>query len=78
MNIYLDGQKVASTSKTGEVATDNGVDAWIGGNPGNASTRPWDGLLDEVALLDKALSQEQLQALYESQVSTVEIVEWND
>lgn len=78
MKIYLDGQKVASTSKTGDIATEDSVDAWIGGNPENANARPWPGLLDEVAILDKPLSQEQLQALYKSRVATVEIVEWHE
>lgn len=78
MKIYLDGQQVASTSKAGDIATDDSVNTWIGDNPMNANIRPWPGLLDEVAILDKPLSQEQLQALYESQVSTVEIVEWHE
>ncbi len=78
MKIYLDGKIVASTPKTGTIPIDGTVDAWMSGNPDNASVRPWDGLLDEVAVLDKALSQEQLQALYETQMATVEIVEWNE
>ena len=63
MRLYLDGSPVGSTSKSGALSLDPAVPVWIGGSPGGASERPWDGILDEVRIYDRALTQPEIQAL---------------
>jgi len=61
--LYLNGAQVGSTGKSGSLSTNSGVSVWIGGNPPEGSARPWDGLLDEVRIYDRALSAGEIQAL---------------
>ncbi len=63
MLLYLNGTQVGSTGKSGSLSTNSGVSVWIGGNPPEGSARPWDGLLDEVRIYDRALSAGEIQAL---------------
>ena len=63
MLLYLNGALVGSTGKSGSLSTNSGVSVWIGGNPPEGSARPWDGLLDEVRIYDRALSAGEIQAL---------------
>jgi len=63
MLLYLNGAQVGSTGKSGSLSTNSGVSVWIGGNPPEGSARPWDGLLDEVRIYDRALSAGEIQAL---------------
>lgn len=78
MKLYVNGNEVATTPQIGEVVQDDTVPAWIGDNPENPNTRPWPGTLDEAAILDKAVTAEQLQVLYDSRSATLEIVRWHD
>ncbi|MEM6997533.1 MAG: Ig-like domain-containing protein [Patescibacteria group bacterium] len=61
MRLFLDGVEVGSTAKTGALATNSGVDAWIGGNPDGASSRPWEGSIDDVRIWSIARNQSQIQ-----------------
>ena len=36
---------------------------WIGGNPPDAYAKPWDGLIDEVRIYDRALTAAEILAL---------------
>jgi hypothetical protein len=63
MRLYLDGLEVGSTAKTGEVANQGDVSAWIGGNPGDPTGKTWDGLIDEVRLYNRPLSVSEVQQL---------------
>ena len=63
MLLYLDGVPVGSTSKGGALALDDTVPVWIGGSPGGAGERPWDGVIDDVRIYDRALSQAEIIAL---------------
>ncbi len=63
MRLFLDGVEVGSTAKTGTIAVDPLIDAWIGGNPPSATVRPWDGKLDDVRLYETALSLSDIDAL---------------
>ena len=78
MKLYLDGQEVASRSKSGTIATDDDRDAWIGGCPSNGKPQRWDGAIDEAAIFDKALTAEQLQALYGAQTPGLEMMSWDE
>jgi len=78
MKLYVNGNEVATTPQSGEIVQDDTVPAWIGDNPENPNTRPWPGSLDEAAIFNKALTPEQLQALYDSRSATLEIVKWHD
>lgn len=61
MRLYLNGVLVGSTAKTGAVAS-SAADAWIGDNPPGGG-RAFDGLIDEVRIYSRALTQEELAAL---------------
>ncbi len=55
MKLYKDGLEVGSTSKTGVIDSHSGVPTWIGGNPSGIFDRPFDGLIDDVRIYDRAL-----------------------
>lgn len=59
--IYLDGSPVATASYA-EALTENNLPLFIGTDY-NLISRAWDGLLDEVNIFDRALSQGEVQAL---------------
>jgi len=63
MELFLNGISVGSTSKSGSLSTNPGVGVWIGGNPPLASSKPWDGLIDEVRIYDRALTPGEILAL---------------
>ncbi|MCZ6506569.1 MAG: FG-GAP-like repeat-containing protein, partial [Acidobacteria bacterium] len=63
MILYLDGSPVGSTGKSGALSLDDTVPVWIGGSPGGASEKPWDGILDDVRIYDRALSEAEIQSL---------------
>ena len=63
MRLYLNGNEVGSLSKSGSIATNPNVGAWIGGNPPSATSRPFDGLIDQVRIYDQALTPEQIANL---------------
>ncbi|MEM1182473.1 MAG: PQQ-dependent sugar dehydrogenase [Acidobacteriota bacterium] len=65
MRLFLNGVEVGSLAKTGAVAADPGVDAWIGDQPGGA--RPFDGLIDDVRIYDRALGSSELLGLLTGQ-----------
>ncbi|UCG55129.1 MAG: LamG domain-containing protein, partial [Dehalococcoidia bacterium] len=62
MKIYLNGQLIASASPGGTRDT-NTAPVWMGDNP-NTGQRPFDGIIDEVALFSRALTQEEIENLY--------------
>ena len=67
MRLYKNGLEVGSLAKTGSIDvdpfTDQGV--WIGGNPEVAVSRPWKGLISDVRIYQKALTEEELEAVME-------------
>ena len=65
MLLYLNGDLVGTAGKTGVLTGDSGVPVWIGGNPPDGAARPWNGLLDELRIYDRALSQAEIRALPE-------------
>jgi len=63
MRLYKDGQLVGSTSKSGTISTNSSVPVWIGGNPDDATSMPWDGTIDDVRIYDEALTAAEIQSL---------------
>jgi tetratricopeptide (TPR) repeat protein len=60
MKVYLDGVEVGNLAVTGDVA--KGTSFLLMSSEGE----PLDGLLDEVSIYDWALTQQELQAIYEA------------
>jgi hypothetical protein len=61
MHLYKDGTLVGSTPKSGVVDTDPLVAVAFGDQPGGS--RPFDGVLDELRLYDRALTPEEIAIL---------------
>jgi len=62
MKLYLDANEVGSVEKSGLITTSDAGVA-IGHNPDGAGDPPWDGLIDDVRIYQRALSQADLQNL---------------
>lgn len=64
IRVYLDGDEVGTTSKSGSL--DSGAIASIGlaNQPSGAGDRAFDGRLDEIAVFDKALTTAEIEELY--------------
>jgi hypothetical protein len=78
MLLYQDGVQVGRKTKTGMLDVSSEVDVWIGGNPSGAGDRPWAGRIDEVAILDRALSEKQVKALWSLRRADVNVLEWSE
>jgi len=63
MKIYVDGEEVASTAKSGTINSSNSVHAAIGNQPPGVGDRPFDGKIDEVYLINRALSANEVAEL---------------
>jgi len=63
---YVDGVKGSNNyNKNGDISNDNDR-VWIGGQSTNSSDRPWDGMIDEVKVYNKALTDAEVLDLYNS------------
>ena len=62
MRLFIDGVEVGATGKTGAVATDPTIDAWIGDNPGTGD-QAFDGRVDEFRIHTRAMDATELAAL---------------
>jgi hypothetical protein len=60
MRLYMDGIEVGSVSKKGSITTNSQSSLWIGGNPPNAKSRPWEGWIDYVSLYSYALTKAEI------------------
>jgi hypothetical protein len=56
----MDGIEVGSVSKKGSITTNSQSSLWIGGNPPNAKSRPWEGWIDYVSLYSYALTKAEI------------------
>jgi hypothetical protein len=70
MRIYRDGQLVAEGPKTGTVNVNPEVPAALGNQPLGAGDAPFDGLLDDVRIYNRALSLEEVEALASGEALT--------
>ena len=62
MILYKDGLEVGRIAKTGALATNPAINAWIGNNP--TADKPFDGVIDDVRIYEKALSASEVNSLY--------------
>jgi len=76
MLLYKDGELVGSMPKTGNIATDNTVSAWVGGNPDGAASRPWDGKIDDLRIYSRGLSRDEIVCHYGNNCSLYGL--WGD
>ena len=74
--LYKDSRLVGTGVKLGNIAQDNTVPVWIGGNPDGAASKPFLGTIDEVAMFDKALTASDIDSLYQARQASVELVKW--
>jgi hypothetical protein len=72
MRLYKNGLEVGALAKTGFIGG-AGEGVWIGGNPEVAVSRPWKGLISDVRIYQKALTEEELEAVME--IDSVDAVE---
>ncbi|MHA2428754.1 MAG: LamG domain-containing protein, partial [Candidatus Hermodarchaeia archaeon] len=63
MKIYKDGVLVGDTPKSGNIDSGPTAQVWIGNNPPTDSSKPFDGMIDDVRLYDRALTEEEIQEL---------------
>ncbi|UCG52597.1 MAG: VCBS repeat-containing protein, partial [Candidatus Latescibacterota bacterium] len=70
MRIYKDGVAIDSLAKTGTIDTDPSVVAAIGNQPPGAGSRPFDGLIDDVRIYNRALSASELQSMTRYSLTT--------
>ncbi|MEM7263784.1 MAG: LamG-like jellyroll fold domain-containing protein, partial [Planctomycetota bacterium] len=61
MRLYQDGVEVASIAKSGNIAQDPTVKAWVAGNPGRAN-QVFDGRIDDFKIFTRALSPAEVAA----------------
>ncbi|MGB2823079.1 MAG: LamG-like jellyroll fold domain-containing protein [Phycisphaerae bacterium] len=81
MRLYKDGEKVGQMAKTGNVDGDDEgleLDTWIGNNPGDFTSRPFHGLIDEVAIFKKRLTDDEIRALYEAWIASAKLLSWHE
>lgn len=62
MTLYKNGVQVESMNVSGSITPNPAVDAFIGTNP--PGSRRWWGAIDEVVILNRALSEEEIMGVY--------------
>jgi len=76
IRLYKNSEMVGYGIKLGNIAQDNHMPAWIGGNPDGETSRPFHGTIDEVAIFSKALTASQIDELYRARAGSVQVVKW--
>ncbi len=61
MRLYLDGVEVGSAALTGPIDTDPTIPVVVGAQPPGAGPRFFDGLIDDVYILQRAMSPGEIQ-----------------
>jgi len=67
MLLYKNGVLVGSTPKAGAISTNNAASIWIGDNPG-ANRKQFDGVIDEVKIYNRSLSESEIYQEYQDGV----------
>jgi len=77
MRLYKDGERMGTMFHFGSISVNDGIKTWIGGNPTVDTSRPFHGVIDDVAIFDKRLDGTILQELYEARIGRIRILSWN-
>lgn len=73
VSLYVDGVLTGTQASSGITNTnDNGEGLWIGNN-NNAPSRMWDGLIDDVAQWDRALTATEVTEIYDAGIAGVSL-----
>ena len=65
--VYIkNGIEVGSLAKSGDIDTNTSVETWIGGNPPDVLSRPWDGRIADVRIYQNALTVEEVNTVKNS------------
>jgi chemotaxis protein histidine kinase CheA len=64
MRIYQNGELVAEAAKQGKIDTNKHIHTWIGDNPADVGSRPFNGEIANVAIFKHALSEQQVKAVF--------------
>ena len=63
MIIYQNGLEVARTEKSGTIDQNPQIPVWIGSNPTVAISKPFDGIINQVLVYNRALNPNEISAL---------------
>ncbi|MEM6803756.1 MAG: LamG-like jellyroll fold domain-containing protein [Bacteroidota bacterium] len=64
MRIYKDANKIAALAKTGSISSSTSTPIAIGNQPFIGGDRPFKGLIDDVRIYNKALTETEIQDLF--------------
>lgn len=64
--LFKNGLCVGEKPVSGTITSSASVPTWIGGNPDGASSRPFDGAIDDLRLYREALSDQELRDLLDN------------
>ena len=76
MKLYKNSRLLGTGLRLGNIAENDQVPVWIGGNPDGKSGRPFPGTIDEVAIFNKALTACQIDSLHQARQASVALVKW--
>ncbi len=76
LQILVDGDVVAFTSQTGIIDTAPSIPVAIGNQPSGAGDRPFNGILDQIRIYDRALSAAEINALANESLPPASFAEW--
>ena len=79
LKLYKNGELIASTVTVlgGQVKDDDHIEVRIGDTP-MGDPRCWRGPIDEVFIMKKTLTAEQVKELYDARIARVEVISWDD
>ena len=63
MKLYKNGVEIGSLDKGGTLSTNPDANVAIGNQPVGTDGRPWDGLIDDVRLYNRGLSETEILEL---------------
>jgi hypothetical protein len=70
IRMYVNGIADGTTSHAGDIAFGSSGSQWRIGNRGTVAGFPWNGLIDDVRIYNRALSHSEIAALYAGNQST--------
>ena len=67
MELFVNGTTTGSAPKSGTISTASSVPVYIGNNPAGDGAYKFDGRIDDLRIYDRALTDQEIQALYSVQ-----------